>query len=61
MIRAGAFVAFAGDLGDVYEGMLPARTLPGGRYGFDRAEVSLIGHGERGDRAAARRPGARCG
>ena len=46
MIRAGAFVAFAGELGDVYEGMLPARTLPGGRYELDRAEVSLIGSGE---------------
>jgi ribonuclease R len=46
VIRAGAFVAFAGELGDVYEGMLPARTLPGGRYELDRAEVSLIGHGD---------------
>ncbi|HEY2480033.1 MAG TPA: RNB domain-containing ribonuclease [Solirubrobacterales bacterium] len=46
VIRAGAFVAFAGELGDVYEGMLPARTLPGGRYELDRAEVSLIGSGE---------------
>jgi ribonuclease R len=46
VIRAGAFVAFGGELGDVYEGMLPARTLPGGRYELDRAEVSLIGSGE---------------
>ncbi|HVW45755.1 MAG TPA: RNB domain-containing ribonuclease [Solirubrobacterales bacterium] len=46
VIRAGAFVAFAGELGDVYEGMLPARTLPGGRYELDREEVSLIGSGE---------------
>ena len=46
VIRAGAFVAFAGELGDVYEGMLPSRTLPGGRYELDRAEVSLIGSGE---------------
>jgi ribonuclease R len=46
VIRAGAFVAFAGELGDVYEGMLPARTLPGGRYELDRAEVSLVGSGE---------------
>ncbi len=45
VIRAGAFIAFAGDLGDVYEGMLPARTLPGGRYELDRAEVSLLGSG----------------
>jgi ribonuclease R len=54
VIRAGAFVAFAGELGDVYEGMLPARTLPGGRYELDRAEVSLIG---RGDGATALRLG----
>ena len=46
VIRAGAFVAFGGELGDVYEGMLPARTLPGGRYELDRAEVSLIGKGD---------------
>ncbi|HVV90258.1 MAG TPA: RNB domain-containing ribonuclease, partial [Solirubrobacterales bacterium] len=45
VIRAGAFVAFGGELGDVYEGMLPARTLPGGRYELDRAEVSLVGGG----------------
>jgi ribonuclease R len=45
VIRAGAFVAFGGELGDVYEGMLPARTLPGGRYELDRAEVSLVGSG----------------
>src|SRR4029079_2405755 len=54
VIRAGAFVAFGGALGDVYEGMLPARTLPGGRYELDRNEVSLIGSG---DGATARRLG----
>jgi ribonuclease R len=47
-IRAGAFVAFGGELGDVYEGMLPARTLPGERYELDRAEVALTGRGEGG-------------
>jgi ribonuclease R len=46
VIRAGAFVAFGGELGDVYEGMLPARTLPGGRYELDRQEVSLTGSGD---------------
>jgi ribonuclease R len=46
VIRAGAFVAFGGELGDVYEGMLPARTLPGGRYELDRQEVALIGSGD---------------
>jgi ribonuclease R len=45
VIRAGAFVAFAGDLGDVYEGMLPARGLPGERYELDRAEVILQSRG----------------
>ncbi len=46
VIRAGAFVTFAGELGDVYEGMLPARRLPGGRYELDRSEVMLKGSGE---------------
>jgi ribonuclease R len=45
VIRAGAFVAFGGELGDVYEGMLPARRLPGERYELDRAEVALVGRG----------------
>jgi ribonuclease R len=45
VIRAGAFVSFGGELGDVYEGMLPARRLPGERYELDRAEVALVGRG----------------
>ncbi len=45
VIRAGAFIAFGGELGDVYEGMLPARRLPGERYELDRAEVALVGRG----------------
>jgi ribonuclease R len=45
VIRAGAFVSFGGDLGDVYEGMLPTRRLPGERYELDRAEVALSGRG----------------
>jgi ribonuclease R len=51
VIRAGAFVSFGGELGDVYEGMLPARRLPGGRYELDRAEVALV---NRGSKAALR-------
>jgi ribonuclease R len=51
VIRAGAFVSFAGELGDVYEGMLPARRLPGGRPELDRAEVALV---NRGSKAALR-------
>ncbi len=47
VIRAGAFVSFAGELGDVYEGMLPARRLPGGRYELDRAEVALVSRGSK--------------
>jgi ribonuclease R len=45
LIRSAAFVAFRGELGDVYEAMLPARRLPGERYELDRAEVALEGRG----------------
>ena len=45
VIRSAAFVTFGGKLGDVYEGMLPARRLPGDRYELDRAEVALVGRG----------------
>jgi ribonuclease R len=47
VIRAGAFVAFGGELGDVYEGMLPARRLPGGRYELNQAEVALVNRGSK--------------
>ncbi len=47
VIRAGAFVSFGGELGDVYEGMLPARRLPGGRYELDRSEVALVNRGSK--------------
>jgi ribonuclease R len=47
LIRAAAFVSFAGELGDVYEGMLPARRLPGGRHELDRAEVALVAPGSK--------------
>ena len=53
MIRAGAFVSFGGELGDVYEGMLPARRLPGERYELDRAEVALVGRDSKCDAAAS--------
>ena len=43
VIRAGAFVSFGGELGDVYEGMLPARRMPGDYFELDRAEVALVG------------------
>ncbi|HET7122382.1 MAG TPA: RNB domain-containing ribonuclease [Solirubrobacterales bacterium] len=45
VIRSAAFVSFRGELADVYEGMLPARRLPGDRYELDRAEVALVGRG----------------
>ncbi|HET7590046.1 MAG TPA: RNB domain-containing ribonuclease [Solirubrobacterales bacterium] len=48
VIRSAAFVSFKGELGDVYEGMLPARRLPGDRYELDRAEVALVGRGAGG-------------
>ena len=54
MIRAGAFVAFGGELGDVYEGFLPARRLRGERYELDETETALVG-ARVGPQAAARR------
>ncbi len=43
LIRAGAFVSFGGVLGDVYEGFLPARRMPGEYFELDRTETALIG------------------
>ena len=43
MIGAGAFVAFGGELGDVYEGFLPARKLRGERFELNREETALEG------------------
>jgi ribonuclease R len=48
VIRSAAFVSFRGEFGDVYEGMLPARRMPGDRYELDRAEVALVGRGSGG-------------
>ncbi|HYG97077.1 MAG TPA: RNB domain-containing ribonuclease [Solirubrobacterales bacterium] len=45
VIRSAAFVSFRGELGDVYEGMLPARRLPGEYYALDKDEVALVGRG----------------
>jgi ribonuclease R len=45
VIRSAAFVSFRGELGDVYEGMLPARRLPGEYFQLDKAEVALVGRG----------------
>jgi ribonuclease R len=43
VIGAGAFVSFAGELGDAYEGFLPARRLRGERFELNREETALIG------------------
>jgi len=43
LVGAGAFVRFAGELGDVYEGFLPARLLRGDRFDLNETETALIG------------------
>jgi ribonuclease R len=43
LVGAGAFVRFAGQLGDVYEGFLPARLLHGDRFDLNEAETALVG------------------
>jgi ribonuclease R len=43
-IPAGAFVAFGGELGDVYEGFLPARVLGGAeRFELNETATALLG------------------
>ncbi len=42
-IRAGAFVAFGGELGDAYEGFLPARTMGVERFELNETETALVG------------------
>jgi ribonuclease R len=44
VIRSGAFVAFGGELGDVYEGFLPARRLREDDYlELNETETALVG------------------
>jgi ribonuclease R len=43
LIPAGAFVSFGGELGDVYEGFLPARRLGAERYELNGTETALVG------------------
>ena len=46
LIRAGAFVGFGGELGDVYEGFLPARRIGGSeRFELNETETALVGEG----------------
>jgi ribonuclease R len=42
-IRAGAFVAFGGELGDAYEGFVPARTMGEERFELNESETALVG------------------
>ncbi|HEX2097103.1 MAG TPA: RNB domain-containing ribonuclease [Solirubrobacterales bacterium] len=43
-IPSGAFVGFGGELGDVYEGFLPARLLGGAeRFELNETETALVG------------------
>jgi ribonuclease R len=42
-IRAGAFVAFGGKLGDVYEGFIPARTMGSERFELNETQTALVG------------------
>ncbi len=43
VIGAGAFVRFGGELGDVYEGMLPVRLMRSDRYDLNETETALVG------------------
>lgn len=42
-IRAGAFVSFGGELGDVYEGFVAARTMGEERFELNETETALAG------------------
>jgi ribonuclease R len=43
VVGAGMFVRFAGELGDVYEGFLPARLLAGERFDLNETETGMVG------------------
>jgi ribonuclease R len=43
VIGAGAFVRFAGRLGDAYEGFAPARRLRGERFELNEPQTALVG------------------
>jgi ribonuclease R len=43
VIRAGAFVRFAGERANVYEGFLPARRLRGERFDLNETETAIVG------------------
>ncbi|MEK6326535.1 MAG: RNB domain-containing ribonuclease [Actinomycetota bacterium] len=43
VIGAGAFVRFGGELGDVYEGLVPVRQLRQERFDLNPTETALVG------------------
>ena len=43
VIAAGAFVRFAGDMSDAYEGFLPVRRIVDDRYDLNATESALVG------------------
>ncbi len=43
VIRSGAFIAFGGELGDVYRGFLPARRMAGDYFELNETETALVG------------------
>ena len=43
LVRSGAFLSFGGELGDVYEGFLPARRMSEERLELDATETALKG------------------
>lgn len=47
VIGAGAFISFGGELGDVYEGMLPVRRMRGDHYDLNPTETALVGRRSR--------------
>src|SRR5690606_37363965 len=43
LVGGGAFVRFGGELGNVYEGFMPARLLRGERFDLNETETALVG------------------
>ncbi len=43
VIGAGAFVRFGGELGDVYEGLVPVRLLRADRFDLNQTQTALVG------------------
>ncbi|HEY8082271.1 MAG TPA: RNB domain-containing ribonuclease [Solirubrobacterales bacterium] len=48
VVRGGAFIAFGGELGDVYEGFVPARLLGADRFELNETETALESSGTGG-------------